>query len=244
MSYAEQVSAAPWQELASSFELACRKTGLDLVHPFTAADYNPHVAQAERLHCFERPRALGMLIGNTRALWPAFQRACRQDALLASSSDPLDLFVVSSVERAITSVTKLPYRSYFSHVTTPRPLPIQRLADLVGFAALAPSHLAIHAQHGPWFALRAVVVVDLDGPVTVAPEPARPCHTCTEPCVQALQRALAASGSELDRRSIAAHAADWIAVRDACPVGRASRYGEAQLRYHYGVDRAPGRHGS
>lgn len=244
MSYAEPVSVAPWQELLSSFRLACRKSGLDLVHAFTTADYNPHVAQAERLHCFERPRALGLLVGNTRALWPVFRRACGQDELLAGSSDPLDLYVVSSVERAIAGATELAHRSYFSHVTTPRPLPIQRLADLVGFAAISPSHLAIHAQHGPWIGLRAVVIVDVDGPSAAAPEAARPCRTCAEPCVQALQRALAASGASLDRRSIAAHADDWIAVRDACPVGRASRYESEQLRYHYGLARAPGRHGS
>jgi cyanocobalamin reductase (cyanide-eliminating) / alkylcobalamin dealkylase len=238
------VSAAPWEELISSFAVACRKFGLDLVHGFAAADYNEHVAHADRLDCFDRPRALGLLVGNTGALWPAFTRACREDSLLASSEDPLDLFVVSSIERAIASATQLAHRSYFAHVTTPRPLPIQRLADLVGLAALSPSHLAIHAQHGPWFALRAAITVDIDGPSTPAPEPARPCRACAEPCVQALQRALAASGTSLDRRSISAHAADWIAVRDACPVGQSSRYSDAQLRYHYGVDRAPGRHGS
>jgi cyanocobalamin reductase (cyanide-eliminating) / alkylcobalamin dealkylase len=233
-----------WEELKSSFAAACRKFGLDLVHAFAAADYNDHVDHADRLECFDRPRALGLLVGNTRALWPAFTRVWQKDQLLASSDDPLDLYVISSIERAIAATTGLAHRSYFAHVTTPRALPIQRLADLVGFAALAPSHLAIHAQYGPWFALRAVVTVNLDGPSTPAPEPARPCQACAEPCVQALQRALAASGTSLDRRSIAAHAADWIAVRDACPVGRASRYDNEQLRYHYGVDHAPGRHGS
>jgi hypothetical protein len=29
----------------------------------------------------------------------------------------------------------------------------------------------------------------------------------------------------------------WVAVRDACPVGRASRYGDEQIRYHYAKDR-------
>jgi methylmalonic aciduria homocystinuria type C protein len=29
----------------------------------------------------------------------------------------------------------------------------------------------------------------------------------------------------------------WLAVRDACPVGRAHRYCEDQIRYHYAGDR-------
>lgn len=30
----------------------------------------------------------------------------------------------------------------------------------------------------------------------------------------------------------------WIAVRDACPIGREHRYPEDQLRYHYTKDRS------
>lgn len=29
----------------------------------------------------------------------------------------------------------------------------------------------------------------------------------------------------------------WLAVRDACPVGRAHRYSDAQIAYHYTKDR-------
>jgi cyanocobalamin reductase (cyanide-eliminating) / alkylcobalamin dealkylase len=233
------VTLAPWQELLASFEPACRTVGLDLVHPFAVADYNARVDQADRLDCFERPRGLGLLVGNTRALWPVFSQAYRQDPLLRGSTDPLDSYVSSRVERAIASATTLPHCSYFSHVTSPRALPIQRLADAVGFACLSPSHLAIHPLHGPWFSLRAVVLVDVDGPTATAAEPARPCAGCAEPCRRALQHALAASGATLDKRSIAAHAAEWIAVRDACPVGQASRYGEKQLSYHYGSSHTP-----
>jgi methylmalonic aciduria homocystinuria type C protein len=30
----------------------------------------------------------------------------------------------------------------------------------------------------------------------------------------------------------------WLAVRDACPIGRAHRYDDAQIRYHYARDRS------
>ena len=53
------------------------------------------------------------------------------------------------------------------------------------------------------------------------------------PCVKALDVAMA---NAPDPRLASARQA-WVAIRDACPVGTASRYSEAQLRYHYTKDR-------
>jgi hypothetical protein len=237
LGYAERVNRPPWSELAAHFEAECRRSGLDLLHPFAVADYNAQVSEEQRLHDFGRPRALGLLVGNTRALWPYFAEARTRDHELRLAAHPLDRYVVASVARAASALSGRPQVSYFSHVTQPRALPIQRLAELTGFAALSPSHLAIHERHGPWFALRAVVVVDIEGPSQSPSAPARPCQGCPAPCVVAFEQARAASGPVLDASSVARHAAQWIAVRDACPVGRASRYGEEQLRYHYGIDR-------
>jgi methylmalonic aciduria homocystinuria type C protein len=237
LSYAHPVSTAPWQELVSRFAASCERAGLDLVKSFAAADYNQHAKPAERIHDFDSPRSLAVLVGNTRAIWPAFADAYAASSLLATATDPLDLYVSSSIERAATHAGADRFRAHFSHVTSPQPLPIQRLAELVGFAALAPSHLAVHTEHGPWIALRAVVTFDIEGPTNL-PQPAQsPCKDCPRPCVPALEQALARTGMSLDSQAVTAHAADWIAVRDACPVGRASRYGEEQLLYHYGVER-------
>jgi hypothetical protein len=41
------------------------------------------------------------------------------------------------------------------------------------------------------------------------------------------------TGHNPSSASISEHAAAWIAVRDACPVGREGRYSDAQLEYHY-----------
>jgi hypothetical protein len=30
----------------------------------------------------------------------------------------------------------------------------------------------------------------------------------------------------------------WLAVRDACPLGREHRYGDEQLAFHMGIERA------
>jgi hypothetical protein len=94
----------------------------------------------------------------------------------------------------------------------------------------------VHPEHGPWIALRAVVIFDAEGPVRGEKAPVL-CAPCDRPCMAALARALAADARR-DCASVAEHQAHWIAVRDACPIGRDSRYGADQLGYHYGKDRA------
>lgn len=212
--------------------------GIDLVHPFAVDWYNRAVATSQRLEDFGSPRSLGVLLGNTGALWPAFTERMRSEPALAALEHPLDSYVQSSVDALTARLTPLRSTSYFGHTTEPKPLPIQRLSELVGFAAVAPSHLAIHPLHGPWLALRAVVVLDVPGPTGEPPALSRPCPSCAKPCMAAFERALEASGIPLGAQAIARHADAWIAVRDACPIGQASRYEPAQLRYHYQNDRS------
>ncbi len=232
------MSEAEWQAIAKRIEAACAEVGLDLVHPFQVGRYNASVIEAERLDDFNRPDALGILIGNTQKLWPAFTRAFHTDATLASGGNPLDTYVTTRLTRLVAAATAQPTRLVFSHLTAPRAFPIQRLADSVDLAGVSPSQLAIHPVYGPWFALRAVVVVNVAGPAEVPPELERPCRGCSAPCLPALERALAASGSPLSSAAVALHAAEWIAVRDACPIGKSSRYGAAQLAYHYAPARS------
>ena len=93
-----------------------------------------------------------------------------------------------------------------------------RLAVATGLGSLAASNLVIHPIYGPWFAMRAVVVVDGDPPSRLPI--ASPC-TCVDACRTTLQTALASTSWEA-----------WLAVRDACGL-RAWRYPDEQIRYHY-----------
>ncbi len=209
--------------------------GFDIVHPFSVSAYNAAVVASFRLDELGGDR-LGLLIGNTRVLWPLFTAATRGDPSLASSAHPLNDYVESRL-RAELDATGLAHRLYLAHHTEPHALPIQRLAELSGLASLAPSHLSIHPEYGPWFALRAALVLDVEAPRALAPKLESPCERCSKPCLAALERALAVTGPEL-AANIGAHADAWIGVRDACPVGREARYGSTQLRYHYTKDRA------
>lgn len=227
-----------WQELVERIVAASTPLGLDLVHPFTVDWYNRAVAASERLEDFGSRGSLALLLGNTGALWPAFTERVRREPALAELAHPLDTYVQSCVAALTVGLAPLRWISYLGHTTEPKALPIQRLAELVGFAAVAPSHLAIHPLHGPWIALRAVLVLDVPGPTGEPAELSRPCPSCSKPCMVAFERALEASGMPLRAQAMAQHADAWIAVRDACPIGQTSRYEPAQLRYHYQNDRS------
>jgi hypothetical protein len=156
---------------------------------------------------------------------------------LQQAEHPLDTYVGDCIRRAVAQA-ELPCDIVLSHVIEPRAYPIQRLAQRVGFAAISPCHLAVHAEHGLCFGLRAVVTCDCDGPDTPLPPAPRPCEGCSAPCVPALKQAIAVTPVPLSQLTIREHADAWIKVRRVCPVGEASHYGEAQLRYHYVHDRA------
>lgn len=201
-----------------TFRRACHEGGFDLVQPFDRAwldgvELGDHALGAA-------PGGLGLLVGHTRALWPPF---------LAARSDeehPLDRHCEAVVARAAATLGA-PARCFFGHHEPP--FPIQRVAEAIGFAHLSPSHLSLHPTHGPWIGLRAVVIVEhpYEGPDRITAP--RPCDDCDRPCMDALDAAVA--------QGEAARWRDWLAVRDACPLGRASRYRAAQLRYHYTKDR-------
>lgn len=212
----------------------CAAAGLDLHATCAAEDYDREVPAAYRLPPVGRPRALVILVGNTRALWP-----CVRDAVRAGVRDPIDRHVEATVRAAVDDAraAHAPGTAYalrFAPEPPPRRIAMQRLAAVCGLAWLSPSHLSVHPTYGPWIGLRAAIVLDVDGPPPRAPLP--PTCDCAHACLPRLDEALAAgvpgSAAELRPRWRL-----WLAMRDACPVGRAHRYDDDQLRYHYTGDR-------
>ena len=210
-------------------------TGIDLLQPFAVQAYNRAVAGHARLgplETFARPGTLAVLLGNTRALWEPLLAACAADPGLRESRDPVDDYVQDRVLRA-AAATGLPHAVCLGRERSSE-LSLLHAAQASGFAQLGPAHLAVHSELGPWFGLRAVLVFDAawEAPPTAA---RAVCQGCAAPCQPTLAEALTAHAAA-GGGSIAGHWRAWLAVRDACPVGRAHRYGEAQLVYHYTKD--------
>jgi methylmalonic aciduria homocystinuria type C protein len=225
-------SGDDWRAMAAAIAQQLAPRGLDLVHPFPVAACNARVDGAQRLHDLGRPDALGVLIGNTRALWAPFVAACDADAALRASADPVERYVEACVTPVLAALA-VRRAVRWAHDPPPR-LAIQRLADVTGLAPLSAVGLNVHPVYGPWLALRAAVVLDVAGPAEL-PVAAPPCSDCTRRCGPLFERARAAQRGHV---GIAGTWPLWLAVRDACPVGRAHRYDEAQIRYHYARNRS------
>jgi methylmalonic aciduria homocystinuria type C protein len=193
--------------------------GFDLVHAFDPARTG--------IATFVDPsRRAGWLVGNTRALWPRFVAARRADRELDAAAHPLERHTEAAIVRALSGGHG---RAWFGHRTYEEGtfIPLQAVAVASGLGTLAPTGLVIHPVFGPWFALRAVIVEPGEPPP--AREPIRRTCECGAPCLDALARAQAARGPEAWRA--------WLAVRDACPIGREHRYSDEQILYHYGRNR-------
>ena len=207
------------------------------MQPFQVAGYNRVVDEELRLPDLGRSSALGVLIGNTRALWPCFLDAVRKNPRALDEDHPLDRYVGAAVLRALRPVGHR-WEARFAHEPPPRRVAMQRLAHVSGLAYLSPSHLSVHAAYGPWIALRAAVVIDIDGPANAPPEPPNPCPDCERDCMPKFRQAVAVAEVMPETHAeIERHWQAWLAVRDACPVGRSHRYGDDQIRYHYTKDR-------
>lgn len=229
--YPARMHAAEWRALTATIAARLGPHGLDIVHPFAVARCNERLEGARRLPDLGRRDALGVLIGNTRALWAPLVAAYGAEAALRAAADPVEHYVEERVRSAIAGLAVRGVIRW-AHEPPPR-LAIQRLAELSGLAPLSAVGLNVHPLYGPWFALRAAVVLDAAGPAA-GPPLALPCPDCARTCAPAFERARAAQDG---KHGIAETWPLWLAVRDACPIGRAHRYGAAQIRYHYARDR-------
>jgi methylmalonic aciduria homocystinuria type C protein len=215
------------------FVRECFAAGLDIVHPFQVQHFNAIAVGAERLPDFGRP-ALAAVVGNTKYLWPRFLAALEAEPDRRSLPHPLDSYVQERVNRACELV-EVRTSVFWSHVTEPRAVPIQRIAQAAGLAVITPSHFSIHALYGCWLALRAVVVFDIDGPGDRPRLMSSPCESCSQPCMPALNTALAMAERRGEPLHLATHSdwRHWALVREVCPIGRAYVYSAPQLEYHY-----------
>jgi methylmalonic aciduria homocystinuria type C protein len=187
--------------------------GFDIAHAFDAAA----AAREPGLELLAGGARLGLLIGNTRALWPPFSAALATPEL-AAERDPLERYTERTIDAAFVTSPGGARVLYGHRRYAGAFLPLQRLAVATGLGALAPTQLVIHPTYGPWFALRAVVLVDGAGPAR-API-ASPCR-CDASCLDAFAHA---------QRS--ANWRDWLAVRERCSL-QSWRYSDEQIRFHY-----------
>jgi len=235
------VEGVGWEDVTEQVAASLRPRGFDLVHPFRVSWWDDTASPPERLG--GDGSRLGLLVGNTRVLWRRFREDLDREPAERALADPLDRWTEREIGRGLAGLEH-PHRVRFVHDPPPRRLPIQRLAARVGLAPLSPGRVLAHPRYGPWFALRAVVLVDVQGPGGVPREAAAPCAGCPAPCRAAFDRACELADARADHSVLHRRWQPWLAVRDACPVGRDHRYPDEQIRYHYARELPPERRGS
>ncbi len=222
---------AAWEIVVETLKVILADSGFDLVKPFRISQYNDQVDARYAMPDFGNPSSLAVLIGNTAVLWPHFLKAVRQAPALYTCEDPLDLYVERTIGKAVKDMGH-PWELRYVHEPAARRIAMQQMAHGCGLAHLGPAHLTIHEEVGPWMALRACVVFDMEGPIASISAP-DPCTPCAKPCLPALNRAVSRAKLQCDAQTWRV----WVDVRDACPMGRNHRYSDDQVRYHYSKDK-------
>ena len=120
-------------------------------------------------------------------------------------------------------------------------LPFQRWAGKAAPLHTSPLGLLIDPVHGLWHALRGAFLSQFVIPLPARVDAASPCESCKErPCLSACPVG-AFTGTSLDVGRCAGHISTSLGrpcmeggcrAREACPVGRASRYDDEQVRFH------------
>jgi cyanocobalamin reductase (cyanide-eliminating) / alkylcobalamin dealkylase len=228
--------------------------GFDLVAHTTVAAYHAALGDrgddpAFRLPDFPTPRLdpktrlpasrCVVLVGNSAAVWPHFMALLSAQPERRREAHPFDRFTAEVLSRVVlmTVGPRFAFDLRFSFEAGARAFSATHLAAAAGLAHRGPAGLAIHPRLGPWFALRAAIVIDTPGRAAPPPDPV--CERCREkPCLSALAKALADEDPiAIAHRAVRDKWGAWLAVRDACPVGTAHRYPEAQIRWHYAHER-------
>ncbi|MCP4385124.1 MAG: 4Fe-4S dicluster domain-containing protein [Hyphomicrobiales bacterium] len=178
-----------------------------------------------------RPAATLVLVGNTGpGMWRSFTAACDPTVDLLDDWSRRTLEAVAAERDAVALFP-------FQHP----PLPFQRWARLADACHTSPLGILIHPDHGLWHAYRGALIFDTRLALPAPDQRPSPCESCeTKPCLSTCPVA-AFSPDGYDIAACVRHVAaprgrDCMErscrARRACPVGKASRYRDAQALFH------------
>lgn len=150
--------------------------------------------------------------------------------------DPLDAWTRETLEPLARRFGARPIYPF-----APPWQPFQQWAMRAQAVHPSPIGILVHPDHGLWHAYRAAFVFSRPLKLEARRERESPCSSCAhKPCLSACPVAafsprgydLAACAGHLEKPESSACHLDGCRARDACPVGRKDRYGEAQRRFH------------
>jgi len=224
--------------------------GLNVIGTADVARYDAAVPPRQAVGTRAPDARTVVVIGNGgAALWEAFRRHCEHDPSAARRPAPLDAFTRSVVTAAVESVRLDlggPPRVAFPFEDEPLALSFVHLAECAGLGRRSLVGVLVHPEFGPWFALRAALLLPF---ALAAPRPADgfdPCPGCVgRPCITACPGGAVGSGG-WDVPRCAGHRLSGDGdgcdagchARIACVLAPEHRYPREALAFHQAAARA------
>jgi hypothetical protein len=197
-------------------------TGIEAIGSCPVAEYDAAAPPSYRAAAMVPWPARGLVVAGSAgpALWRGFRERTLAEPSTWDLAHPYDTYVDSLLARADAALARegVRFRRFDAAFHAPVRVDFLALARLAGLGSPSPFRLYVHDAHGPWWALRAAWLVDVE---VDPPLPHRaPCVGCAAPCVGGPQNA-----GDIARAT--------PEVRGRCVVGQASRYDDDQIAYHY-----------
>ena len=176
----------------------------------------------------------GIIIGNSKYLWPIFIQNYKISDFLKNVPDPLDMYSKQSINSSLNCVgLKNQSMRYFVHekLSCGNFIPIQKLSNYSNQTLFDDkTHLSIHPIYGPWIGFRCAVF--FNNPDTVETPLALNFKTEYIPEITTHLNNLQ-KGVDVAEKTLA-----FINVRQSIINGQDYRYSQDQINYHYFKDKS------
>jgi ferredoxin len=213
--------------------------GLNVLLPLSPPTFDAAcapVAPGLRLGALRAGAAGAVVVGSGGPTF--FARFAASPEAGDGAANPLDRFTRRAVEAEVAAALGplgVGHGLAFPFAGTAPVIPFQRLGRAAGLGGPGPLGLQIHPVYGPWWAYRALVLVDVALPT--AEPPGDGCAGCPAPCVSACPAgAVRLGGFSIpdchERRLEAEPCRLSCAARIACIRGPVHRYSDEGLAFH------------
>ena len=206
--------------------------GINLFHAFDTSDVSGLIENAAPGLDLTRFPTTVLIANAGSAFWQSMKQAGIQGA------DPVDQYSImlakEFADRFLNGRTKILYPS--GH-----PVSLLSFGSLTGWSHISPMGVTIHPKYGPWFAYRALFLVETYIPASQPLMADHPCESCLEkPCQSVCPSAAVGEIGGFKHETCGRYrikdespCAYQCLSRISCPVGSEYRYADDQMHYHY-----------
>ncbi len=219
--------------------------GLNLIGTTSVAGYEAFVPPQYHVASLLPQAKTILVIGNGGGeFWQGFRTYCDNHAgYLQARAHPLDDYIIEIIESTLTPLlqaTGTSYRYVYPFRFWTEPVSFMHLARAAGLAGPSLLGVTIHPIYGPWMALRAAVLLELELALPPQASGFDPCPTCVErPCISSCPANAISEKKGWDIPECVLHrmqhqddCVEYCHARYHCVYGREHHYPLDELQYH------------